>query len=328
MRKSRRGSIKKITAAALLAVTALTAFSSCGEKRFSVTYTDVFDTVTTFTACCKSEKRFTELSQTVHDELKRIDAIFNIYDEKSTAFAVNTEKNAEICGDMYQVLLVSREFYDKTGGKLNIAMGSVLSLWHDFRENGRQLPEKEALVSASGHTDMENLFFTNDRAALNDPEMTLDFGAVAKGYAADAVSRLLDCDYILNLGGNVYAGGHKDGGSKWSVGIENPDGGILTVLSVSDVSVVTSGDYQRYRELDGIKYHHIIDCETLCPSELYRSVTVIHTSSLTADALSTALFCMDIESGRALAAEYGAEALWMKKDGTLVRTGGFADYEK
>ncbi|MBO4770514.1 MAG: FAD:protein FMN transferase [Clostridia bacterium] len=328
MRKSRRGSIKKIIIAALLAVTSLTAFSSCGQKRFSETYTDVFDTVTTFTACCQNKNKFAELSQTVHDELKRIDAIFSIYNEKSSAFAINTEKNAIICDDMYQVLLVSREFYDKTGGKLNIAMGSVLSLWHEFRENGRSLPEKEALMSASAHADMDNLHFTDVNAAISDPDMTLDFGAVAKGYAADAVSRLLDCDFILNIGGNVYAGGHKEGGSKWSVGVENPDGGLLTVLAASDVSVVTSGDYQRYRELNGVRYHHIIDSETLYPSVLYRSVTIIHTSSLIADALSTALFCMDIESGRALALEYGAEALWMKNDGTLVRTDGFANYEK
>ena len=100
------------------------------------------------------------------------------------------------------------------------------------------------------------------------------------------------------------------------------------MLKVSDLSVVTSGDYQRYREQDGVRYHHIIDSDTLYPASSFRSVTVIHPDSLIADALSTSLFCMDIESGMKLAEEYGAEALWLKEDGDLVRTNGFSGYEK
>lgn len=154
--------------------------------------------------------------------------------------------------------------------------------------------------------------------------MSIDVGSIAKGYAADCAAEVASSygltSFALDLGGNVKTVGEKPTG-KWVIGIQNPDGGILKTVEVADQSVVTSGDYERYTVIDGETYSHIIDPETLYPANLYRSVTVICESSSLGDALSTSLFCMDVESGKALAEECGVEVLWVFEDGTTESFG-------
>ena len=112
------------------------------------------------------------------------------------------------------------------------------------------------------------------------------------------------------------------------VGIADPDGGegYLSTLNDWDKAIVTSGDYQRYFELDGVRYHHIIDPKTLYPAARFRSVTVVCADSGLADALSTALFVLPLEEGKALAAKAGAEAMWLDTQGNLTQTSGFSQY--
>ena len=165
--------------------------------------------------------------------------------------------------------------------------------------------------------------------------MLLDVGAVAKGYATEMIARELKemgvSGYGLSVGGNVRLIGTKPGGEKWNVGIENPNdayGGYVENLSVADVSVVTSGSYQRYYVVDGAIYHHIIDKDTLYPSDYFASVSIITENSALADALSTALFSMPIENGRALINGIeNTEAIWGYKDGTVVSSDGLSRFK-
>ena len=160
-------------------------------------------------------------------------------------------------------------------------------------------------------------------------------GAIAKGYAVEMVAQSLEqkgiSGYVLNVGGNVRTVGTKPDGSKWTVGIENSfenaETAYLEYLYLSGESVVTSGSYQRYYEVDGKNYHHIIDPVTLMPAERYRSVSVVCRDSGMGDALSTALFCMSLEEGMALLESIeDTEAIWIFEDGTKISSDGFGLY--
>jgi 5,10-methenyltetrahydrofolate synthetase len=232
---------------------------------------------------------------------------------------------------------------EKTGGAVNIAMGSVLSIWHDCRELGMddpasaKLPSMERLQEAALHTDIRGLIIDEEACTvtLTDPAMRLDVGAIAKGYAVEAVARSLEekgiRGYVINVGGNVRTVGTKPEGEPWLVGIENPaedsQEPYLAYLNLVDRSLVTSGSYQRYYVVNGERYHHIIDPETLMPAQGYLSVSVVCESSADGDALSTALFCMSPEEGMALIESLpGIEAMWVTSDGVRKYSSGFFEY--
>ena len=214
-------------------------------------------------------------------------------------------------------------------------MGSVLALWHDAREQALEdpdraaLPDRSALEEAALHTDLSALELDLEAgtAFLTDPDMALDVGALAKGYAVEQVAAAAPDHFLISVGGNVCATGPKPDGTPWTVAVENPDGGdFLKLLYAEDRSVVTSGDYQRYFELDGVRYHHIIDPDTLEPAAYWRSVTVVAESSAAADCLSTALFTLPQAEGQQLLDQWGAEALWIGRDGAQVMSPGFSAY--
>ena len=322
----------------ILLIVGLCALVFCGcsatPKRYSAVYPDVFDTLTEFTAYCSSQEEFDKISGAVHAELFRLHEIFDIYSDYGfpNAKVLNDSAGSpvEVHDEVIELIADAKTWHEKTSGKLNIALGSVLSVWHDCRER-EVLPDRETLNYLAEHCDIENILVDGNYVTLLDPEMSLDFGALAKGYAAEkaaeaAISAGAE-SFALSVGGNVVTYGKMPSG-KWEIGIENPDGGLLTTVKVAGECVVTSGDYQRYFEVDGVRYHHIIDPDTLYPAAHWRSVTVIAKSSAEADALSTALFCMDYEAGAKLAKEYGAEVMWVAADGEITRSEGFKDYER
>lgn len=322
----------------LAAAVLLTVFSACStDTRYSETYLDFFDTVTEFTAYTSSRDKFNEAKKALYGELSRLNALFDAYSDHEDVVNIktvndNAGKEAVEVGaesDLMKLVRLGKEEYTRSGGKLNIAMGAVTKLWKDCLET-RVLPDNDALSAAAKHCDIEKVVISGDTLYLDDPEMRLDVGAIAKGYAADRAVELVKglgiSDFAINLGGNTALGGKKPNGL-WRIGVQNPDGGILTALDITDASVVTSGDYNRFVTIDGKRYHHIIDPETLCPAEKYRAVTVISADHEIADALSTELFLLDIESGKKILDERRAEALWVLADGSVVRSEGFSRYE-
>ena len=136
---------------------------------------------------------------------------------------------------------------------------------------------------------------------------------------------------LLSLGGNVETIGLKADGKPWRVGVQNPDTSAaksyLHVLKLADTCLVTSGTYQRYYEVDGVRYHHIIDPDSLMPENTYDSVTILCSDSAKADALSTAVFNMKPEEGMKFVESLdGVEALWVYPDGKETQSSGFAAY--
>jgi thiamine biosynthesis lipoprotein len=224
-------------------------------------------------------------------------------------------------------------------------MGSVLSIWHNYRNEGlddpanAELPPLELLQEAKKHTDINNVIIDekNSTVFISDPEMTLDVGAIAKGYAVERIAEFLInkgiTDFLLNVGGNVRTIGMGKDNAPWKVGIENPNTPMqeekphIEYLEMSDLSLVTSGCYQRFYEVGGKSYHHIIDPETLYPGERYLSVSVLTTDSGLGDALSTSLFLMDIDEGKKLVDSLeNVEVMWVMPDGEQIYSNGFKAY--
>lgn len=306
-------------------------------KQYNATFLDVFDTVTAVVGRAESEGSFQETAQKIHDDLLFYHQLFDIYNDYEGLNNLKTVNDhagvtaVAVDDAIITLLLTCREYYDLTGGKVNAAMGSVLKLWHDAREDGTAVPDDDALEEAAKHCSWETIIIDQESGTvfITDPVQRLDVGAVAKGWAVQRVAENAPTGLLLSVGGNVVATGPKtEAGIPWVVGINDPDGGssYLHTLNVTSGAVVTSGDYQRYFVVDGIVYHHIIDPVTLYPSTLWRSVTVICPDSGLADALSTALFVLPLEDGKVLLENCGAQAMWVDADGNFYYSDGFEDF--
>ena len=339
--------MRSLRLAALAAALALlagcaapTAAPAAAQQRYEATFLTLFDTVTTILGYADSEDAFRQQAQTIHDELEVYHQLFDIYSDYEGVVnlkAVNDRAGVapvQVSEPILDLLDFCLEAYGRTGGRVNVAMGSVLSLWHDAREAAladpaaAALPDPAALAEAMEHTDLSRLVIDREASTvyLADPAMSLDVGAVAKGWAVEQVCRQAPAGLLVSVGGNVRATGPKPDSSDWVAGIENPDGGaFLATVAVRDGSVVTSGDYQRYFTVDGVRYHHILDPDTGAPARYWRSVTVLCPDSGLADALSTALFTLPLDEGRALLDGLDAEALWVDGDGGRFESPGFAD---
>lgn len=311
---------------------------------------EYFDTVTTVTGYAENQEAFDAVVNAIWQQLGEYHKLYTVYhrfDGLENLCTVNElvdGKHRTVKADprIIDMLLYAKEMHTLTNGTMNVAMGSVLSLWHDHRTVGKDnpdaasLPPMARLQAASAHTDIADMVIDkeNGTVLLTDPEMKLDVGAVAKGYATERVALWLEeqgvSHFVLNVGGNVRTVGGKADGSKWTVGIENPDGGdYLAYLELDGQSLVTSGSYQRFYYVDGKPYHHIIHPDTLMPAVGYRSVSVICNHSGLGDALSTALFCMSKEDGQHLIESLdGVEALWVTENGEQWTSSGWHHYVK
>jgi len=324
-------------------------FSGCAgkaepeQKQYTATFLDLFDTVTTVVGRAESETVFRGWAQAVHDELLYYHQLFDIYNDYEGINNLKTVNDnagiapVQVDPEIIALLTDCRSYYETTGGVVNPAMGSVLKIWHEARNDGINdpanacLPDKEALQAAAAHMDMAAVVI--DAAAstvfITDPDVRLDVGAVAKGWATQRVSGGVPDCLLISVGGNVCATGPKDHtGTPWVVGIQDPNGGdsYLHTLTVTKGSVVTSGDYQRAYVVEGELYHHIIDPGTLYPSTLWRSVTILCEDSGLADALSTALFVLPLEEGQKLLEKTGAEAMWVDREENRFYSPGFEEF--
>ncbi len=329
--------IKKLLV--LLCLAALLSGCSPRKEVYQEVYLDAFDTVTTLRGYETGEERFQQQSEQVHQALLEYHRLVDIYHDCPGGLKqVNDNAGltpVKVDAHVMELLLDCRADYERTGGKVNVAMGSVLHLWHEAREQGladpasAKLPDLAQLQEASKHCSFDTVLLDEENGTvfLSDPQQRLDVGAIAKGWVAQRVSKLLPEGYMLNLGGNVCALGSKPDGSPWRIGIQSPmnPSENLCVVNLVNRCAVTSGDYQRYYSVDGKSYHHIIDPQTLMPSEYWRSVTILCGDSGLADCLSTALFLLPLKEGKALAESCNAEAMWVDAAGNIHQTDGFAE---
>ena len=311
------------------------------QQQYTATFLTVFDTVTTVVGRDTSEEAFTEKAQAVHDGLLVYHQLFDIYHEYEGLNNLKTINDhpgeaIEVDRAVIDLLTDCKAYYELTDGRVNAAMGSVLQLWHEARNDGLDdpmhayLPDAEALAEAAKHTSWDSVVIDpeNSTVTITDPALRLDVGAIAKGWSVQRVAETAPEGLLISVGGNVCATGPKDeSGTPWVVGVQDPDGGstYLHTLYLTKGSMVTSGDYQRTYLVDGEFYHHIIDPDTLYPGRLWRAVTVVCPDSGLADALSTALFLLPMEEGQKLLDACDSVAMWVDAEGELYYSTGFED---
>ncbi len=290
--------------------------SSC--SRFEKYEKTVFsmDTQISMTAYGKGAE---EALAKAEKEITRIDKKFNIND---IGYQIGNDDE-----EMDMLLSFSNKIFDKTGGAFDIRIAPLMRVWGFYSE---EFSEKDYKVPSEEEID----FALSKMREGND----IDLGAVAKGYCADRVVSILKDEgvtsAVLSLGGNVAVIGKNPNGTPWKIGIQNPFGnGIYATVTAEETSIVTSGDYVRFFERDGKKYHHIMDAKTGYPADSgLVSVTVLCKNSTYADAMSTALFVM----GKDRAVEYwkndkSFQMVLIDKSGKIYYTDGLnisTDYDK
>ena len=327
----------------------LTALGGCSRPQANIepqgiAYFAYFDTVSyVYSYAGDSAEQFESCSADVASILETYHQLFDIYHEYSginnlcTVNRLAGGEPVEVDEKLIAFLLYARSLYEQTDGEMNIMMGAVLRLWHNCRSAATDnpaaaaLPLQSELEEAAQHIDFSLLEIDeqNNTVRIADASASIDVGALGKGYATEMAARHLEqqgiTSYVLNIGGNIRIIGSKPDGSGWNTGIRDPfsdTGGQATTLVLADTACVTSGIYERYFVVDGERYHHVIDADTLWPSEYYASISIITKDSALADALSTALFCMSKEDGAEMAQRFGAEVVWILHDGTVEYTEG------
>ena len=342
----------------LVSALCLSLLAACAPKkkeltRYSTIFYDVFDTVTQVIAYCESEEVFKTQMDALHADLVTYNQLYDIYNDYPGVTNVKTiNDNAgkapvEVDDRILSMLELADQMYATTNGKLNIAMGSVLNIWHNYREAAKatetdadnKLPSMDELEAAAQHCDINNVIIDEDAKTvyLADPDMRLDVGSVGKGYAVEMVCQAAEArgltSALVSVGGNLRAIGTKPDGSQWTGGVENPwnasdlytaSSMLSGAINMSDMALVTSGDYQRYFVVDGKRYHHLIDPDTLFPSTYFNGVTVLCSDSGLADCLTTGLFCQPLEDGMKIVESLdGVEAMWCTPDQQIITSSGW-----
>ena len=318
-------STKRITPrlfALLLALAFALGCAACTRNEKIVSTFTAMDTVMTFTVYA-NDAVLREGQALVAELEKKL----SVTDAGSEIYAVNSHGGGRLSPDVNELVRTALGLCRETDGALDITIYPVVRAW-GFTTGEYRVPSGEELAELLENVDYSAVLTDSGGCKLQEGAM-LDLGAVAKGYTADRLAKLFRErgveSAIVNLGGNVYALGHKPDGSSWTVAIQDPESeDYACVLSAADTAVVTSGGYQRFFEQDGVKYQHIIDPATGRPaSSGLASVSIVSESGLTADAFSTALYVMGLERAIAFWRERGGfEAVFITESGEMFATEG------
>ncbi|BFK23636.1 FAD:protein FMN transferase [Massilimicrobiota timonensis] len=354
----------------LLSLSMMMIMTGCSKKYELMSHyiTGPFDTITTYMSYVSSEDEFNEQCDYIEEQLNYYDQLFdkyNTYNGMNNLKTINDnagKKAIEVDQPLIDLLNLSIERNRKISSKVNIAFGSVINIWHDYREEAEShdgvgtVPSDVELEKANQHTSIDSIEIDEKKKTvyINDALVSIDVGATAKGYAIELIKDgLIEMgvdNFLLSGGGNVASHGQRkiqkegefyldDCADKFCVGIESPQDGNYAasaddpdseneaVLVVQGESIVTSGDYQRfYQDVNGVRYHHLIDPETLYPAVHFRSVSIITEDSGLADFLSSAVFLMEYEEGLKLVNSLdGVEAIWLLEDGKIKMSDGLKD---
>ena len=253
-------------------------------------------------------------------------------DELNENAGIKPVKVSDISFDIIEKAL---HYSEISNGGYDLTIGPLVKLWSIGLPEAK-VPTQEEINDTIKNIDYSKVEINKStkEVFLSEKGMLLDLGSIAKGYAADEIAKILReenvSSAIIDLGGNIYALGLKEGKRNWNIGIQNPfdnRGTIVGAVEISDKTVVTSGVYERYIEHNGIKYHHILNPSTGYPYETeIAGVSIISDKSIDGDALSTLVFTKGLEEGLKLVESMdGVDAIFITNDKKVYTTEGLKD---
>lgn len=330
-------------------------------EKHTYVYWDVLDTISTIQVYLTEDQDSDYYENWIHEQLLSYHQLFDAYhtyDGVNNVCTVNEQAGREavvVEEPLYDLVRFCVDQMEATRSRTNIAFGSVTAIWKQFmseasaeqalaasenREPVYLFPEESVLSEASRHTEIGQILLDEAQHSiyLSDPDMRLDVGAAAKGFICEHLAQDMQAAGIdsacISLGGNVKVIGQYRGSEDrtyFTSAITNPSDSTQYLdfkLKLDDQTcVVTSGNYERFVDIDGVRYCHLVDPDTLYPAQGMSSVTILCTDSTLADYLSTALFTVDIETGKEILSHYdGVEAFWITDTYEVTYTDGFMDY--
>ena len=326
--------MKRIFATFLLLLT----LTACAAKPAS--YTAAFfamDTFMSVTVCGESEDTAREAAFACEQTVNALEPALSRTREDGDLYRLN-HADGTVCtvsDETYAAIEAAVQYAELTGGAFDPTMATLTDLWGINTENAH-VPAQAEIEAALAKVGYENIVLLGDNQVQLKNGAQIDLGGIGKGFATDAAADVLAAQdegaatgALVQLGGNIGAFGAnpaREGGG-WTIGVGDPDdtADYIATVEVQDKSVVTSGDYERYFEQDGKRYHHIFDPATGYPADSgLRSVTVVDESSTRADALTTALFVMGLEDGMAFCAQNGIAAIFVTSEKQVYTTDAVA----
>ncbi len=270
----------------------------------------------------------------VEDMLNEVDEMCSPTDPDSQVNQINSseKEGVEISKELESILVRSQEIHSETDGAFDITLGRIIDLW-DIGGEKHRVPSEEEIQEALSVCGAHRLS-VGDEYAKAEEGTVINLGGVAKGYAAECAMNIFKEKNVpgalVSIGGNICVWGDKSDGTPWKIGVRDPDGTsseYIAILEAKDTVIAVSGDYERFFEAGGKRYHHIIDAATGAPAESdIRSVSVICDDGLRADALSTALYVMGKDRALELwRSSDDFECIIVDDDMTVTATDGVLD---
>ncbi|MCD6435572.1 MAG: FAD:protein FMN transferase, partial [Clostridiales bacterium] len=276
-----------------------------------------------------------ELFESIFSIIRDYENVLNTHHKDTEIYMLNQSAYNhpfQMSDTVYEIITKSIEYSKLSDGYFDISIEPLVALWDINNSYDTPIiPNNSDILNTKNLVNYKNIIIDKHKLSFVKEGMSIDLGGIAKGYIADCVVKQFKekgiKSAILNLGGNVYVHGTKPDGSLFKIGIQDPDkdrGEILGTIALHDTSIVTSGIYERFFELDGEIYHHIINPFTGYPeNNNLKSVTIISKSSLDGDALSTSLFLLGLEKGLDLAESLNnIDAIFVDKSNNVYTTSG------
>lgn len=242
------------------------------------------------------------------DEIRRIEKLFTTYDETSQTNLINQNAGiapAKVDREVIELIRRSIRISELTQGAFDITYGSVAKQFWNFDKNMTSLPDPQMRKNLLKLVNYRNIIIDdkNGTVFLKEKGMRIGFGGIGKGYAAERARQLLKAkgvsSGIVNAAGDLTVWGSQPNGKPWTIGIANPDAAhqFISSMNITDTSVATSGNYEKFVIIDGKKYSHTIDPKTGLPVSGIKSVTIICPNAEIADAMATPVMIMGIKAG-------------------------------
>ena len=264
-----------------------------------------------FTAVNENEDLARNAIQKSIEEVIRIEKLISSWDKNSQTSLINRNAGNELTkvdNELFSLIKRSKKVSDLTEGHFDITFASIDNIWNFNNAKMDNIPTDKIISESISKIGYKKIILLeeNKTVFLKDKGMKIGFGAIGKGYAANRVKQIMlemgINSGVINAGGDLLSWGTKPDGSNWSIGITDPtdEKNIISWLKISDLAVVTSGNYEKYIEIDGKKYCHIINPKTGWPVKNIASVTIICPDAELADALATSVFVLGIKKGMEL----------------------------